>query len=212
MSLLARCPVVPVVVLDEPGQALPLGEALLAGGIDVVEVTLRTPAGLDGIRRLQALPELLVGAGSVLLPAHVDAVVDAGARFVVSPGLSESVLDRALDAGIPALPGTSGASDLMVAVERGLTEVKLFPAGLLGGPAMIGALSAPFPAMTFLPSGGVTAETMADYLALSAVPAVSGSWMVDRALLAAGEWAEVTARSVDAILRAARPGPERTTP
>jgi 2-dehydro-3-deoxyphosphogluconate aldolase / (4S)-4-hydroxy-2-oxoglutarate aldolase len=201
MTLLARCPVVPVVVLDDPEQALPLGEALLAGGIDVIEVTLRTAAGLEGIRRLQALPELLVGAGSVLVPAHVDAVAEAGARFVVSPGLSVSVLDRCVGAGLPALPGTSGASDLMVAVERGLTEVKFFPAGLLGGPAAIRALAAPFPGLSFLPSGGVTADTMADYLTLPAVPAVSGSWMVDRALLAAGDWAEVTTRSAAAIRR-----------
>ncbi|WP_250555999.1 bifunctional 4-hydroxy-2-oxoglutarate aldolase/2-dehydro-3-deoxy-phosphogluconate aldolase [Pseudonocardia lacus] len=201
-SLLARCPVVPVVVLEDPAQALPLGEALLAGGIDVVEITLRTAAGLAGIRALASLPELLVGAGSVLVPRHVEEVVEAGARFVVSPGFSGSVVDRCAELGVPALPGTSGASDLMAAVERGLTEVKFFPAGLLGGPAAIAALSAPFPAMAFLPSGGVKAENMADYLALPAVPAVSGTWMVEPALLADGRWSEVTSRAADAVARA----------
>ncbi|GAA2863395.1 bifunctional 4-hydroxy-2-oxoglutarate aldolase/2-dehydro-3-deoxy-phosphogluconate aldolase [Pseudonocardia halophobica] len=202
MSLLARCPVLPVVVLDDPAQALPLGEALLAGGVDVVEITLRTAAGLAGIRALSALPELHVGAGSVVVPRHVDEVVAAGARFVVSPGLSVSVLDRAVELEVPALPGVSGASDLMVATERGLTEVKFFPANLLGGVAGIRALAAPFPGMTFLPSGGVKPENMADYLALPCVPAISGSWMVDPELLAAGRWDEVSARAADALRRA----------
>ena len=202
MSLLARCPVLPVVVLDDPGQALPLGEALLAGGVDVVEITLRTAAGLAGIRALTGLPGLHVGAGSVVVPRHVDEVVDAGARFVVSPGLSVSVLDRAAELDVPALPGVSGASDLMVATERGVTEVKFFPANLLGGVAGIRALAAPFPGMSFLPSGGVKPENMADYLALPCVPAVSGSWMVDPELLAAGRWDDVTARAADALRRA----------
>jgi 2-dehydro-3-deoxyphosphogluconate aldolase/(4S)-4-hydroxy-2-oxoglutarate aldolase len=202
VTLLARCPVLPVVVLDDPGQALPLGEALLAGGVDVVEITLRTAAGLAGIRALTALPEMYVGAGSVLVPRHVDEVVDAGARFVVSPGLSASVLDRAAALGVPALPGVSGASDLMAAAERGIGAVKFFPANLLGGPAGIRALAAPFPGMSFLPSGGVKPENMADYLALPSVPAVSGSWMVDPELLAAGRWDEVTGRAADAVRRA----------
>ncbi|WP_433502341.1 bifunctional 4-hydroxy-2-oxoglutarate aldolase/2-dehydro-3-deoxy-phosphogluconate aldolase [Pseudonocardia halophobica] len=202
MTLPVRCPVLPVVVLDDPAQALPLGEALLAGGVDVVEITLRTAAGLAGIRALRALPELHVGAGSVVVPRHVDQVVEAGARFVVSPGLSVSVLDRAVELDVAALPGVSGASDLMVATERGLTEVKFFPANLLGGVAGIRALAAPFPGMTFLPSGGVKPENMGDYLALPCVPAVSGSWMVDPELLAAGRWDEVTARAADALGRA----------
>jgi len=201
-SLLNRCRVVPVVVLDDPAQALPLGEALLAGGIDVAEITLRTAAGLDAIHALTALPELHVGAGSVLLPEQVDQVVDAGARFVVSPGLSADVVRRCQARGVAALPGTATASDLMTAVALGLTEVKFFPAGLLGGPAAIRALAAPFTAMSFMPSGGVKAENMAEYLAVPAVPAVSGSWMVEPGLLREGRWDEVTARSADAVRRA----------
>jgi 2-dehydro-3-deoxyphosphogluconate aldolase / (4S)-4-hydroxy-2-oxoglutarate aldolase len=202
MTVLDRCPVVPVVVLDHPDQALPLGEALLAGGVDVVEITLRTPAGLEGIRRLADLPDLHVGAGSVLVPDQVDDVVTAGARFVVSPGLSVDVVERCRERDVPALPGTATASDLMVATALGLIEVKFFPAGLLGGPAAIRALSAPFPGLRFLPSGGVTPATMADYLAVPSVPAVSGSWMVEPALLREGRWAEVTARAADAVDRA----------
>ena len=201
-SLLGRCPVVPVVVLDDPELAVPLGEALLAGGIDVVEITLRTDAGLEAIRRLAALPDLHVGAGSVLVPAQVDEVVAAGARFVVSPGLSVDVVERSRALGVPALPGVATASDLMTATALGLSEVKFFPAGLLGGPAAIRALAAPFTRMSFMPSGGVNADTMADYLAVPAVPAVSGSWMVEPALLRGKEWGEVTARSAAAVEKA----------
>jgi 2-dehydro-3-deoxyphosphogluconate aldolase/(4S)-4-hydroxy-2-oxoglutarate aldolase len=201
-SLLNQCPVVPVVVLDHPDQALPLGEALLAGGIDVVEITLRTAAGLESIRRLATLPGMHVGAGSVLVPHQVDEVVEAGARFVVSPGLSVEVVQRCRALEVPALPGVATASDLMTASALGLDEVKFFPAGLLGGPAAIRALTAPFTRMSFMPSGGVNADNMGDYLALPAVPAVSGSWMVDPALLRDSRWEEVTARSSAAIERA----------
>jgi 2-dehydro-3-deoxyphosphogluconate aldolase / (4S)-4-hydroxy-2-oxoglutarate aldolase len=204
VTLLDRCPIVPVVVLDDPEQAVSLGEALLAGGIDVVEITLRTDAGLESIRRLAALPDLHVGAGSVLVPDHVDQVVKAGARFVVSPGLSVEVVSRCQELGVPALPGVATASDLMTATALGLTQVKFFPAGLLGGPAAIRALAAPFTRMAFLPSGGVNADNMADYLAVPAVPAVSGSWMVEPALLRAKDWDEVTARSAAAVAVAGR--------
>jgi 2-dehydro-3-deoxyphosphogluconate aldolase/(4S)-4-hydroxy-2-oxoglutarate aldolase len=193
----------PVVVLDEPAQAVPLGKALLAGGIDAVEITLRTTAGLDGIRALAAeLPDLEVGAGSVLVPDQVDQVVSAGARFVVSPGLSVGVVERARALDVPALPGVATASELMTAVGVGLSEVKFFPAGLLGGPAAIQALSAPFPGVRFMPSGGVSVATMADYLAVPAVPSVSGSWMVEPALLRDGRWDEVTRRSAEAVAKA----------
>ena len=204
VSLLRRCPVVPVVVLDDLHQALPLGEALLAGGINIVEITLRTDAGLQAIRRLAALPDLHVGAGSVLVPDQVDQVVEAGARFVVSPGLAVDVVHRCRALDVPPLPGVATASDLMTATALGLDEVKFFPAGLLGGPEAIRALAAPFTRMSFMPSGGVNADNMTDYLAVPAVPAVSGSWMVDPKLLNAGDWPEVTARSATAVNRAAR--------
>lgn len=199
-SLLTRCPVVPVVVLQDIAHAIPLGEALLAGGIDIAEITLRTPVGLGAIAALtKALPELLVGAGSVLIPDHVDQVIDAGATFIVSPGLSVDVLSRAKNNGVPALPGIATSSELMTAISLGLSEVKFFPAGLLGGPAGIRALAAPFTEISFMPSGGVSAQNMTDYLTIPAVPAVSGSWMVDPALLAEKRWEEVTLRAAAAI-------------
>ncbi len=203
LTLLDRCPVVPVVVLDDPAQALPLGEALLAGGIDIVEITLRTDAGLEAIRRLADLPGMHVGAGSVLVADQVDEVVAAGARFVVSPGLSVDVIRRCRALDVPALPGVATASELMTAAALGLGEVKFFPAGLLGGPPAIRALTAPFTQMAFMPSGGVNPDNMAAYLAVAAVRAVSGSWMVDPTLLRQGNWDEITARSAAAIKVAA---------
>lgn len=199
-ELLTRCPLVPVVVLDRAEDAVPLGEALLAGGITGVEITLRTAAGLDAIAlAAQHLPDLTVGAGSVLTPDHVDQVVDAGARFVVSPGLHAPVIARCVERSVPALPGVATASEVMTAVNLGLTEVKFFPAGLLGGPAAIKAMSAPFPGISFLPSGGVGPDNLADYLALPCVPAVSGSWMVDPGLIRNADWAEITRRSTAAV-------------
>jgi 2-dehydro-3-deoxyphosphogluconate aldolase/(4S)-4-hydroxy-2-oxoglutarate aldolase len=203
-SLLNKCRIVPVVVINDVEQAIPLGEALLAGGITVAEITLRTSAGIDALAILaEKLPELHTGAGSVLVVDQVDQVVDAGAKFVVSPGLSVDVIKRSTERGVPALPGVATSSELMTAMSLGLTEVKFFPAGLLGGPAAIRALIAPFTTMSFMPSGGVNAANLTDYLAIPAVPAVSGSWMVDPDLLARGRWDEVTTRSAAAIKAAA---------
>lgn len=205
--------ILPVVVLDDAGQAEPLGAALVAGGITSVEITLRTAAGLEGIRRARGVEGLTVGAGSVLTPEHVDRVVAAGAEFVVCPGLSTAVVERARAHGVPICPGVATASELMAAVALGLEEVKLFPAGLLGGPAYVKALSAPFPGLRFLPSGGVSAANLADYLALECVTRVSGSWMVARDLLARGDWQRVTELSTEAVTladvenRAAAPSP-----
>ncbi|WP_306204985.1 bifunctional 4-hydroxy-2-oxoglutarate aldolase/2-dehydro-3-deoxy-phosphogluconate aldolase [Actinoplanes sp. RD1] len=192
-------PILPVVVLDDAAQAAPLGAALLAGGIPEVEITLRTAAGLEGIRRASTVEGLRVGAGSVLTPEHVDQVVAAGAQFIVCPGLSAAVVERARSYDVPVLPGVATASELMAAVALGFDEVKLFPAGLLGGPGYIRALSAPFPGVRFVPSGGVSAATLGDYLAVPAVRTVSGSWMISDDL------AEVTALSRAAV-RAATPG------
>lgn len=199
-DLLAACPLVPVVVLDRAEDVTPLGEALLAGGITAMEITLRTDAGLPAIGIGQrTLPGMTVGAGSVLTRDHVDRVADAGARFVVSPGLHLPVVERCQERGVPALPGVATASEVMTAVNADLRAVKFFPAGLLGGPKAIAALSAPFPGMSFLPSGGVSIGNLSDYLALSCVPAVSGSWMVEPGLVRDHDWAEITRRSADAI-------------
>ena len=201
-GLLDRCRVVPVVVLDHPDQALPLGKALLAGGIDVIEITLRTDAGLEAIRQLSSLPEMLVGAGSVLVSDQVDQVVRCGRPVRRQP--------RPLGRCRAALPGPGCARAPRSGhgerpddrVGLGLDEVKFFPAGLLGGPAAIRALAAPFTRMSFMPSGGVNPDNMGEYLAVPAVRAVSGSWMVDPELLRAGRWDEVTARSAAAVAQA----------
>lgn len=197
--LLQGARIVPVAVIDDPGRAPGLGEALLAGGLDVIEVTLRTPAAVEAIAALAGVPGMRTGAGTVVTADQVDAAVDAGATFVVSPGLSADVVRRCRERGVPVLPGVATPSDLMAAVALGLTEVKFFPAGVLGGPAALKALSAPFPGMTFVPTGGVSAANLADYLRLPCVAAVGGSWMVGRDVVAAGRWQEITDLTAQAV-------------
>ena len=191
--------VVPVAVIDDAASAEALGQALVAGGIDIIEVTLRTEAGLKALGALSSTAAMRVGAGTVLSPAQVDAAIDAGATFLVSPGLSVPVVERAMERGIPIIPGVATPSDLMTAYNLGLSVVKFFPAGVLGGPPAIRALAAPFPDMRFVPTGGIGPSNAADYLALPSVLAIGGSWMVERALIAAGRWDEITTRSAEAV-------------
>ena len=178
---------VPVVVLDSAADAGPLAAALVAGGLPVAEVTFRTAAAADAIRVMADRGDVLVGAGTVLTPAQVDAAVAAGARFVVSPGTSRAVLERCAEHGVPALPGAVTATEVQAALELGLSTVKFFPAGTVGGPAAIAALAAPFGSVRFVPTGGVGAHNLADYLALPSVCAVGGSWMVPRDRIRAGD-------------------------
>ena len=194
-SLLARCPI----VIDDVAQARPLGEALHAGGITVAEVTLRTPVGLEAIAAMAGVDGLVVGAGTVVTAADVTRAVDAGAEFIVSPGLSRVVVEASRAGGIPTQPGIAPATELMAALDLGLTAVKFFPAGHLGGPAGLASLAAPFPTVRFMPSGGVSLANVRQYLDLDAVPAVSGSWMVERSLLEQKDWSEVTRRSAAAM-------------
>lgn len=175
--------IVPVVTMDSADRANELADALSRGGLPVAEVTLRTPSGLDTIRRLSERGDMLVGAGTVVTADQVGRVVDAGAKFVVSPGFSREVVEQCHDLGVTVLPGIATASELQAAVALGLTRVKFFPAERLGGRSMIEAFNAPFPDVRFMPSGGVTADNMANYLASSSVFAVGGSWMVDTRLI-----------------------------
>ncbi|MFF2390595.1 bifunctional 4-hydroxy-2-oxoglutarate aldolase/2-dehydro-3-deoxy-phosphogluconate aldolase [Agromyces sp. NPDC058104] len=179
---------VPVIVLDDPGHAVPLAEALVRGGIGCAEITLRTDAGLAAIAAASAIPDFIVGAGTVLTPDDVDLVVDSGARFVVSPGFAEDVVERARAIGVEVVPGVATASEVQRALRLGLSRLKLFPAGPLGGIAALNALAGPFPDVRFLPSGGVTADNAGEYLASPSVFAVSGSWMATRAMIAAGDF------------------------
>ena len=169
----------PVAVLDDPDDAIPLVDALAAGGLRIVEITLRTAAGLPAIKRA-AGREVLVGAGTVLTVDQVDRAVDAGAAFVVTPGFSSRVVEHCIRLGVPVLPGIATPGEVITALELGLDTVKLFPAAQLGGPEMVDALAGPFPDLRLVPSGGVDLARATDYLRRSAVIAVSGSWVTPR--------------------------------
>jgi 2-dehydro-3-deoxyphosphogluconate aldolase/(4S)-4-hydroxy-2-oxoglutarate aldolase len=182
-ALRAGHPIIPVIVIDEADAARDLVAALAEGGILIAEITLRTPAGLEAIRRSADNGTVTVGAGTVLSVDELDRVVDAGVRFLVSPGLDEQIVARASELGVGVLPGVATATEVQHAVRLGLDLVKFFPADRLGGLGTIAALSAPFVDMGFVPSGGVGPDNAADYLTHPAVPAVSGSWMVQRHLI-----------------------------
>jgi 2-dehydro-3-deoxyphosphogluconate aldolase/(4S)-4-hydroxy-2-oxoglutarate aldolase len=196
---LTRHRIIPVIVIDDAARAVDLAHALAAGGIRCAEVTLRTPAALEALAAMAGVPGFTAGAGTVRSLAELAAATDHGAQFVVSPGFDPEVVAAATARGIAALPGIATATELQHALGAGVRTVKFFPADRLGGLAGIAALAAPFPEMAFVPSGGVTAESAAEYLAHPAVPAVSGSWMAPRALLAAGDFAEVELRTRAAV-------------
>ncbi len=187
-------PVVPVVVLDDAAQAVPLARALAAGGVRVMEVTLRTPAGVAAIQRVAAeVPEVVVGAGSVRTPQELDAVCRVGASFVVLPGAPPRLLDAALDSGVPVVPGASTVTEMMALAERGIELMKFFPAEACGGARFLSSVAGPLPDLRFCPTGGVTAASATNYLSLPSVVCVGGSWLTPPNLVAAGEWAKVTA-------------------
>ncbi len=193
-------PVIPVLALPAVETAVKVARALGAGGIRVLEVTLRTDAALDIIRELAAEPELTIGAGTVTTPEQLDQAARAGARFAVSPGATEHLLAAGRDAAIPLLPGVSTASELMTAVDTGYHCLKFFPAEASGGTAALKALAGPFPEVRFCPTGGVGAGNYRDYLALPNVVCVGGSWLVPPEALAAEDWSAITrlAREVTA--------------
>ncbi|MCK9792876.1 bifunctional 4-hydroxy-2-oxoglutarate aldolase/2-dehydro-3-deoxy-phosphogluconate aldolase [Isoptericola sp. 4D.3] len=195
---------VPVVVVDGADQGARLADALVAGGLPVAEITLRTAGGIDAIRAVaRTQHDVVVGAGTVTTVDQVDAVVDAGARYIVSPGLSTAVVRRAQEHGVPILPGVATPSEIMAALDLGVDVVKLFPASVVGGPAAIKAFSAPFPGLRFVPTGGVGAGNLGDYLSLAPVLAVGGSWMVEKTLVTQGDWDEITRRTAEAVALAA---------
>jgi 2-dehydro-3-deoxyphosphogluconate aldolase/(4S)-4-hydroxy-2-oxoglutarate aldolase len=186
---LLAAPVIPVVIIDELAQAVPLARALVKGGLPVIEVTLRTAVGLEAIRAIaQEVPEAIVGVGTILEPTQLAASAKAGARFAVSPGATDRILDAADGAGIGLLPGIATASEAMALIERGYRFAKFFPAEPAGGAAYLSALASPLPQLRFCPTGGVTLESAPRYLKLPNVICVGGSWMVNRATMAAGDW------------------------
>ncbi|TQL02953.1 bifunctional 4-hydroxy-2-oxoglutarate aldolase/2-dehydro-3-deoxy-phosphogluconate aldolase [Cellulomonas sp. SLBN-39] len=199
LDRLAAHRLVPVIVIDEAKDADALGAALVGGGLPVAEVTFRTAAAADAIRVLRDRGDVLVGAGTVLTPAQVDAAVDAGADYVVSPGTSRAVIERCAERGVLALPGAVTATEVQAALELGVSTVKFFPAGTSGGAPAIAALAAPFGGVRFVPTGGVGPKNLGDYLALACVAAVGGSWMVPRDLVRAGDLAGVQQLVADAV-------------
>jgi 2-dehydro-3-deoxyphosphogluconate aldolase/(4S)-4-hydroxy-2-oxoglutarate aldolase len=179
-KIMRTAPVIPVLVVDDPAEAVPLAEALVAGGLRVLEVTLRTPAALDAIRAMKAVDGAIVGAGTVTNPAELDAALDAGSEFIVSPGLTEKLGQAAISSGVPFLPGIATAGDIMRGLDLGLTHFKFFPAMAAGGIPALKALAAPFGQCRFCPTGGISETSAPDWLAIEPVLCVGGSWIAAR--------------------------------
>ena len=206
-SVLAASPVMPVIVLEEVAHAVPLARALVAGGIRVLEVTLRTPVALECMRAIAAeVPEALLGAGTVLSAADLDAAAKAGAVFAISPGASPALLEAARTSPIPFLPAVMTPSDVITAMDAGFDTFKLFPAAQAGGMAMLKALGGPFPQARFCPTGGIDAASAPAFLALPNVACVGGSWLCPAELVRAGNWDAITALARAAA--ALRPAPQ----
>ena len=196
--------VIPVVVMEKADQAEPLAEALIAAGLPCAEVTFRTAAAPEAIKRMAAFQELTVGAGTVLNQTQAAQALEAGASFVVTPGLSAQVVRFCQEHKTPVTPGIATPTEIMAGLDLGLDLLKFFPAGNLGGPKTLKSLSGPFGQVRFIPTGGVGADNLADYLALNQVAAVGGSWMVKASLMAEGRWDQVRDLAAEAVKLAAR--------
>ncbi len=179
-TIMRTAPVIPVLVIDDLDHALPVAEALVRGGLRVLEVTLRTPCAIEALKLMRQVPGAIVGAGTVLNPADLDASLAAGAEFIVSPGLTTRLGEAAIASGVPFLPGTANAADIMRGLDMGLTHFKFFPAETSGGLPALKALTGPFGMARFCPTGGITLANAPAWLALDAVLCVGGSWMVNK--------------------------------
>jgi 2-dehydro-3-deoxyphosphogluconate aldolase/(4S)-4-hydroxy-2-oxoglutarate aldolase len=179
-TIMQTAPVIPVLVIEDLGHALPVAQALVAGGLPVLEVTLRTPAALEAIRVMKQVPGAIVGAGTVLNPAQLDDALKAGSEFIVSPGVTQPLGEAAVASGVPFLPGTANAGDIMRGLDLGLTRFKFFPAVAAGGIQGLSALASVFGDARFCPTGGITYATAREWLALEAVLCVGGSWVVPK--------------------------------
>lgn len=202
-EIAALAPIIPVLVVDDVAHARPLAEALVAGGLPALEVTLRTPAALDVIREMASVPGGVVGAGTLLTPADVQAAKEAGAQFGVSPGATDRLLDACEEADLPLLPGAATASEAMRLLERGYTMLKFFPAEASGGAPALKAIGAPIPQISFCPTGGVSLKNAPDYLGLGNVVCAGGSWVAPKDAVEAGDWTriETLAREAAALPR-----------
>jgi len=200
--------VVPVVTIEDAAQAVPLAEALVEGGLPVIEITLRTKAALEALNRIaQSVPGAIVGAGTVRRSGDIDAAVEAGARFLVSPGTTHTLGRAGRAAPVPFLPGCATPSEALALAEMGFESMKFFPAAAYGGPAALRALAAPLAGITFMPTGGVSTDNLEAYLKLPNVPAVGGSWMVQSDWIEAGDFARIAAeaRTASTLVRRIRP-------
>lgn len=203
-ALCRRAPVVPVLVIDDASKAQPLAKALVAGGLPALEVTLRTPAALDAIREMAKVEGGIVGAGTLLTPADVKAAKEAGARFGVSPGATDRLLDAVEDADLPTLPGAATSTEAMRLLERGYNVQKFFPAEANGGAKALKAIGAPLPQIRFCPTGGVSLANAPGYLGLSNTLCVGGSWVAPKDLVDAGDWAGIEALAREAAALSTR--------
>ena len=193
IDIMRTSPVIPVIALDRIEHAVPLARALVEGGIKVLEVTLRTPHGLPAIRAIaEQVPQAIVGVGTLTQPEEFAAARDAGAQFGVSPGLTPSLIAAAKSSGLPLLPGVMTPSEALAARESGFHQLKLFPAVPAGGVGMLNAIAGPLPDMAFCPTGGITQESAAQFLACANVACVGGSWLTPKAALQAGDWKKIT--------------------
>lgn len=207
MSELHKFPVIPVIVLDDAEDAVPLAEALLAGGLNIIEVTFRTAAAAESIERIaNALPEMMVGAGTVVTPEQAQRAVDAGSKFGLAPGTDPETIAFFKEKGIPFIPGIMTPSDIQAAVKAGCTSLKFFPAGAAGGPKLLKAMAAPYAnlGVKFCPTGGVSLDNMNEYLSLSEVFAIGGSWLATRPQIQAKDWSTVTAQVKQALEQATK--------
>ncbi|MFK8042473.1 bifunctional 4-hydroxy-2-oxoglutarate aldolase/2-dehydro-3-deoxy-phosphogluconate aldolase [Congregibacter sp.] len=199
-GILSQAPVVPVLAIENLDDAIPLAEALVSGGIPVLEVTLRTPVGLPAISAIrEAVPDAIVGAGTVVNAADFEAAVEAGSRFVVTPGLTQGILDTASGSEVPLIPGVATVSELMRALDYGFDCLKFFPAEASGGAAALRAFAGPFPNVNFCPTGGIGLHNIDEYLGVKSVLTVGGSWLTPGSLLAAQDWDAVTALARAAV-------------
>lgn len=200
-DLLSAFRVVPVVAIDDRARAVPLAETLVEAGLSVIEITLRTPGALGAIEDVaRRVPEILVGAGSIRQAGQVTDVANAGARFGVSPGTTDALLDAVADCGLPFVPGAATPSEMIALCERGYTLQKFFPAEAAGGIALLKSVASPIPEARFVPTGGISYETAPDYLALGNVTAIGGSWITPARIIAAGDFERIGVLARDAAL------------
>jgi 2-dehydro-3-deoxyphosphogluconate aldolase/(4S)-4-hydroxy-2-oxoglutarate aldolase len=193
LDIMRTSAVIPVIAIDDPDHAVPLAKALVAGGIRVLEVTLRTPHGLGAIRAMSEVEGAIVGVGTLTQPEEFAAARDAGAVFGVSPGLTDALIAAARSSGLPLLPGVMTPSEVMKAREQGYKQLKLFPAVPAGGVGMLNAIAGPLSDITFCPTGGISQETAPAFLALKNVACVGGSWLTPKDAMKAGDWEHITA-------------------